>query len=88
MVGAQKIQQFWPTCLLRVPYKLVTKTLDNRVSMFADKLIGKHQNAFIKNRNIMNGILSLHEILHHTYVKNKVGIILKLDFEKAYDKVN
>lgn len=69
--GAKKIQQFHPICLLRCPYKLLTKVLDNRVAFLADKLISRHQNAFIKNRNIMDGILTLHEVLHHTYVKNK-----------------
>lgn len=34
----------------------------------------------------MDGILSLHEIMHYTHIKKHVGIILKLDFEKAYDK--
>lgn len=29
----------------------------------------------------------LHEVLHHLRVQHKQGIILKLDFEKAYDKV-
>ena len=32
--------------------------------------------------------MSLHEIIHHTHVKKKIGVILKLDFKKAYDKVN
>jgi hypothetical protein len=36
----------------------------------------------------MDGICSLHEIMHHVHIKKQVGIILKLDFEKAYDKVN
>lgn len=36
----------------------------------------------------MDGIMSLHEILHHSYANKKTGIVLKLDFEKAYDKVN
>jgi len=53
----------------------------------ADKLILLNQTAFMKNRDIMNGILALHEILHETKRKNEVGIILKLDFEKAYDKI-
>ena len=89
MKGAKKIQQYRPICLLRCPYKLITKVLDNRVAMFADILISKHQNAFIKHRNIMDGILTLHEILHHTHhMKKKVGVVLKLDFEKAYDKIN
>jgi hypothetical protein len=36
----------------------------------------------------MDGILSLQEIFHHTHVKKQVGVVLKLDFEKAYDQVN
>ena len=35
----------------------------------------------------MSGIMILHEILHETKRKKQLGIILKLDFEKAYDKV-
>ncbi|WVZ82085.1 hypothetical protein U9M48_029388 [Paspalum notatum var. saurae] len=30
----------------------------------------------------------LHEVLHQTKIKKDVGVILKLDFDKAYDKVN
>lgn len=86
--GAKKIQEFRPIFLLQCPYKLIAKVLDNRVAVFADKLISHHQNAFIKKRNIMDGILALHEILHHTHIKKRTGIVLKLDFEKAYDKVN
>ena len=36
----------------------------------------------------MNGVMALHEILHETKRRKEVGIILKLDFEKAYDKVS
>ena len=36
----------------------------------------------------MNGVLALHEILHETKRNNEVGIVLKLDFEKTYDKVS
>ena len=86
--GANKIQQFRPICLLRCPYKLITKVLDNRAAPYTDVMFSKHQNAFIKNRHIMDWIMSLHEILHYTHIRKKVGIVSKLDFEKAYDKVN
>lgn len=69
-------------------YKLVTKTLTIRLKGVADKLIHSTQTAFMKNRNIMSGIMCLHEILHETKRRKEVGVILKLDFEKAYDKVN
>ena len=85
--GAEKIQQFRPICLLRCPYKLITKVLDQRVAIYANKLISPTQNAFVKGRNIMDGVLSLHEILKYTYFKKKLGIFLNLDFEKSYFNV-
>jgi len=36
----------------------------------------------------MEGTMSLHEIIHDTKVKKKEGLVLKLDFEKTYDKVS
>jgi hypothetical protein len=36
----------------------------------------------------MDGILAMHEILHDTRIKKKDSLILKLDFEKAYDKLS
>jgi retron-type reverse transcriptase len=42
----------------------------------------------MKKRCIVDAIMSSHEVLHHTHVKKQVGIVLKLDFEKAFDKVN
>ena len=54
----------------------------------AARMILNTQSAFLKDCNIMNGVLALHEILHETKKNKEVGVILKLDFEKAYDKVN
>jgi hypothetical protein len=36
---------------------------------------------------ILEGVIILHEILHELRVKRMQGVILKLDFEKTYDKV-
>jgi hypothetical protein len=85
---ANRIQQYRPICLLNSLYKLITKVLTIRVEPFADKLINKAQTAFLKGRNILSGIMCLHEIIHETKRRKEVGVILKLDFEKAYDKVN
>jgi hypothetical protein len=32
----------------------------------------------------MNSALPLHEILHETKIKRKVGVVFKLDFEKKH----
>ena len=51
------------------------------------KVIGPSQSAFLPGRYILEGAIVLHETLHE--LKKKMDeLILKLDFEKAYDKVN
>ena len=35
----------------------------------------------------MEGVVILYETIHELHTKNRDGIILKIDFEKAYDKV-
>jgi hypothetical protein len=36
----------------------------------------------------MTGVLALHEVLHETKRRKETGVMLKLDFEKTYDKVS
>jgi hypothetical protein len=87
VIDAEKIQQYRPICLLNCLYKLITKVLTIRLERVAEKLILQTQTALMKGRNIMTGIMALHEVMHETKKTGKTGIILKLDFEKAYDKV-
>lgn len=74
--------------MLNVSFKIFTKVIANRLSMVASKVIGASQTAFIPGRYILEGVVILHETLHELKRKKKKGIILKIDFEKAYDKVN
>jgi hypothetical protein len=85
---ASNIRQFRPICVLNIDYKWFTKVLTTRLTPLADKLISKSQTAFIPGRFILEGVVILHEILHDLRVTKTRGIVLKLDFEKAYDKVN
>ena len=85
---ANNIKQYRPICLLNVIYKIFTKVLMMRLETIMRKIINKSQNAFIKGRNIMDGIMCLHEILHDTKLRKENGVVLKLDFEKAYDKIS
>jgi hypothetical protein len=45
------------------------------------------QTAFMQERNILDGVVVLHEAVHELHSKKLNGVILKLDFEKAYYKV-
>jgi hypothetical protein len=52
------------------------------------KLVHNCQNAFIKGRYISEGVMLLQEILRETKFRKQLGVVLKINFEKAYDKVN
>jgi hypothetical protein len=58
----------------------------NRISQIAQKVISPSQTSFLPGRNIMKGVIVLHETIHEMHRKN--DLILKIDFEKAYNKVN
>ena len=72
---------------MNVDYKGITKVLTNRFSLLAQTVIGSNQTGFVKGRNILEGVVVLHEIIHELKSTKKRGLILKIDFEKAYDKV-
>lgn len=84
---ANNIKAFRPICLLNVCFKLLTKILTLR-TFVASKVIGENQTTFIPGRFILDGVFILHEVLHELKKSHQSGIILKLDFEKAYDKVH
>jgi hypothetical protein len=74
--------------VLQVLFKIFTKTLTVRSKTYMLKIIHHCQKAFIRGRYITDGVMLLQEIPRETNVKKKQGVILKIDFEKAYDKVN
>jgi hypothetical protein len=41
----------------------------------------------MQGRNILDRVM-VHGAVHELHMKKLNGVILKLDFEKAYDKVN
>ena len=84
---AKQIQQYRPICLLNVSFKIFTKIATNRITEIAKRIIRPTQTAFLPRRNIMESALILHETIHELHTKKQDGIIFKIDFEKAYDKV-
>jgi phosphate starvation-inducible protein PhoH len=70
-----------------VSFKIFTKVATLRINLIAYKVISPTQTAFMRGRNILEGVVILHETVHELHPKKLNGVILKIDFEKAYDKV-
>jgi hypothetical protein len=75
--------------LCNIVYKIITKILANRLKLLLPKIISPLQTTFVLDRNIQDNTILAHELLHS--FKNKKGkggfIFLKLDMEKAFDKM-
>lgn len=82
-----RIEQFRPICLLNVSFKIFTKVGTNRLTQIAHSVVQPSQTAFMPDRNILEGVVVLHEMLHEIHTKKLDGVVFKVDFEKAYDKV-
>ncbi|XP_071706748.1 uncharacterized protein [Rutidosis leptorrhynchoides] len=69
-------------------YKIVAKLLSNRLRKVIPSLVGTEQSAFIKGRNILDGVLIANEIIEYVKRKKSKCLIFKVDFEKAFDSLS
>lgn len=81
------IQDYTPINLINSISKLLTKVLANRMIVLNNKLFDDYQNRFIKGRHAAKSILLVHEVHHSIKLDSNKCMILKLDFEKAFDTV-
>jgi hypothetical protein len=51
------IKQYRPICLLNVDFKIFPKMLSDRITSMVDKLISESRTTFIKERNILEGVV-------------------------------
>ena len=85
---ASTMKKFRPISLLNCSFKIFTKVLTNRLSSILDRLVSSNQSAFIMGRYILESVVTAHEVLHSVHSSKEKGLVLKLDYEKAFDKVD
>ena len=77
-----------PISMVGCLYKIVTKILSRRLQTVMPSIIGPHQSAFIRGRQILDGALIAGEIVDSCKRSRTKAILLKLDFHKAFDCIS
>jgi hypothetical protein len=81
------ISNYRPISLSNVDYKICAFVLANRLHKVLDKIISTDQAGFVKRRFIGNNIRMVQDIMDHTKHKNMDGMLIFLDFKKAFDSI-
>jgi hypothetical protein len=85
---ANTIKQYMSIYLLNVDFKIFAKLLTDRITPIAEKVVSESQTTFIKERNILEGVVILHEVLHEFRRSGKQGCFSRLILKRLTTRLD
>lgn len=82
------IRNYRPISIFTGMYKLIAKSLAKRIQPILPECILPTQTAFVKDRCILDNVFLAQEAIEWAKESSQDLVVLLLDFEKAYDRVN
>lgn len=86
--SSTSLNDFRPISLCNCVYKVVSKIISRRLKVVLSHHISEEQYGFLEGRQIHEVIGVSQEGMHSLKSHKLKGVILKIDFSKAYDKVS
>ena len=81
------LKSWRPITLLNCDYKIASKAIASRLTSVLSDLIDHDQAGFLKGRSVAGNICLINNVISYTHLKNIPGLLLFIDFEKAFDTV-
>ena len=82
------LKNWRPISLLNVDYKICSKAIALRLSGVLDSIVDPDQTCSIPGRSISSNIITLRDTLDYIERTNETGILISLDQEKAFNRVD
>ena len=82
-----ELKNWRPITLLNCDYKIASRAVASRLKTVLPALIDNDQTGFLKGRSITENICLINNIISYTESKNIPGMLLFVDFEKAFDTI-
>ena len=82
------LKNWRPISLLNVDYKICSKAIALRLSKVLHSLVDPDQTCSVPGRSISANLTLLRDLLDYIERTNETGILVSLDQEKAFDRVN
>ncbi len=84
----RELMKNWrPITLLNVDYKILSGVLSRRLRGILKDIISQEQKGFLAERYIGENTRLVYDVMQHLAEKNKKGLIMLIDFEKAFDSL-
>ena len=82
------IKNWRPITLLNTSYKIASACIAERIKSILPKIIGEEQKGFLTGRYIGENIRMLYDVLSYTQNNSLPGMVMLIDFEKAFDSIS
>ena len=77
-----------PLTILNYDFKILSKTIDNRLRTVIHGLIADTQTGFLSNQNISTNVRKTIDVIEYCNRTNQPGVILSIDMEKCFDRID
>ena len=81
------LENWRPISLLNVDAKITSKMIAARIKNVLPNIIHHNQTGFIKDRYIGETVRSIFDIMELTVEENIPGLMIFIDFQKAFDSL-